>query len=202
LLGEASIKLDDLTALFFGPETLSKARQRRSIGYSLTLAQMPRESSQSGDGGADATLHPLVGKPAPQINLKMLSGDSFQLSQQKGHIVVLDFWASWCGPCMQTMPKLEQLVDEIGSERVQLVAVNIQEARTRIELALERINVNCSVAMDVDGEVAAAYSANAIPQTVIVDAEGGVSHVFVGGGEQTLEQIRAAIQQMLAKQVE
>ena len=199
LLGDSQIKISDLLALYWGPNTSEKARALRSQIYSLTLAQQPRDTGDESGSGANSgsNAHPLVGKPAPEFTLKSLGGESVQLKKLGGQIIVLDFWASWCGPCMQTMPQLEQLMGEFDQTRVKLLAINIQEPKTKIELALKRLNIAPEVLLDVDGEIATAYSANAIPQTVIIDPSGTVSHVFVGGGNQVLNQIRQALKDQL-----
>ena len=199
LLGDSQIKISDLLALYWGPNTSEKARALRSQIYSLTLAQQPRDTGDESGGGANSgsNAHPLVGKPAPEFTLKDLEGKPVQLKKLGGQIIVLDFWASWCGPCMQTMPQLEQLMGEFDQSRVKLLAINIQEPKTKIELALKRLNIAPEVLLDVDGEIATAYSANAIPQTVIIDPSGTVSHVFVGGGNQVLNQIRQALKDQL-----
>ncbi len=200
LLGDSQIKLADLVALYWGPNMSEKARALRSQIYSLTLAQQPRDAGgdeSAGGTSSGSSAHPLVGKPAPEFGLKSLKGDSVQLKKLGGQIIVLDFWASWCGPCMQTMPQLGQMIGEFDQSRVKLLAINIQESKTKIELALKRLNIEPEVLLDVDGEIAAAYSANAIPQTVIIDPSGTVSHVFVGGGNQVLNQIRQALNEQL-----
>lgn len=200
LLGDSRIKLPDLLALYWGPNTSEKARALRSKIYALTLAQQPRDTGGDESGGGTSSgsnAHPLVGKPAPEFGLKNLKGESIQLKKLGGQIIVLDFWASWCGPCMQAMPQLEQMMGEFDQSRVRLLAINIQESKSKIELALKRLNIEPEVLLDVDGEIAASYSANAIPQTVIIDPSGTVSHVFVGGGNQVLNQIRQALNEQL-----
>lgn len=200
LLGDSQIKIADMLALYWGPNTSEKARALRSQIYSLTLAQQPRDTGGDESGGgasSGSSAHPLVGKPAPEFTLKNLVAESVQLKKLGGQIIVLDFWASWCGPCMQTMPQLEQLMGEFDQSRVKLLAINIQEPKTKIELALKRLNIAPEVLLDVDGEIATAYLANAIPQTVIIDPSGTVSHVFVGGGNQVLNQIRQALKDQL-----
>jgi thiol-disulfide isomerase/thioredoxin len=156
---------------------------------------MPREApdDEEGGGSSQSTSHPLVGKPAPNFKHKNLAGETVQLEKLKGKVIVLDFWATWCGPCMQTMPLLDQMMAEFDSSKVQLYAVNIQEAKNRINLALSRLKIDPEVLLDEEGEVGNAYQANAIPQTVIIDAEGNVVKVFVGGGAGVVNQIRNAL---------
>lgn len=140
---------------------------------------------------------PLVGKPAPDFQLDLLDGKKFQLANGKGRIIVLDFWATWCGPCLQAMPQVEQVIHEFKPEDVQLVAVNLEEAPKQITSTLERHKLNVTVALDRDGVVAGKYAATAIPQTVIIDRAGNVARVFVGGGPKLGGQIREVIQQLL-----
>lgn len=194
LLGESQVPLSEMTVLFWGPNTGLKARELRNQSYRLTLAQMPREAPEDGDSGSSqSAAHPLVGKPAPNFKLKNLAGEAVELEKLRGKVIVLDFWATWCGPCMQTMPLLDQMMTEFDAAKVQLFAVNIQEAKNRIDLALGRLKIEPEVLLDAEGEVGTAYQANAIPQTVIIDAEGNVVKVFVGGGAGVVNQIRNAL---------
>ncbi len=193
LLGSSQVPLAEMTALFWGPNTGQKARELRNQSYRLTLAQMPREAPDDEDSSTKSTAHPLVGKPAPIFTLKNLAGENVQLEKLRGKVIVLDFWATWCGPCMQTMPILDQMMSQFDSSKVQLYAVNIQEPKNRVDLALKRLKIEPEVLLDAEGEVGNAYQANAIPQTVIIDAEGNVVRVFVGGGAGVVNQIRDAL---------
>jgi peroxiredoxin len=151
--------------------------------------------SDGGGGGGEES--PLVGKPAPDFKLKLLSGEDFQLAAQKGKITVLDFFATWCGPCVKAMPLVEEAVHSFPADKVQLVAVNLQEQPKQIEALLARHQLAVTVALDVDGVVAEKYQASAIPQTVIVDAQGNIVKLFVGGGPDLGEQIKKSVQELL-----
>ena len=81
-----------------------------------------------GAGGDSGTESPLVGKPAPDFTLDLVGGKPFHLADSKGkEVVVLDFWATWCGPCLQAMPQVERAVGQFKDQNVRLVAVNLQE---------------------------------------------------------------------------
>src|SRR5207244_3104114 len=154
--------------------------------WKLTDAVEPRyirdAALGSASGRPDAAESGLVGKAAPDVHLELLEGGRFNLTEQKGHVVVLDFWASWCGPCMQAMPQVDAVVEEFAGRGVKLVAVNMQEDRTAASGALERLKIHPSVALDVDGAAAEHYQVTAIPQTVVIGADGNVAQVFVGAG--------------------
>lgn len=200
LLGFCSLEIKKLNQMLFGRDIGAQLRQFQENPWTLALAQYPRVFAEASDGiSPDAGQSSrLVGMPAPDFALKDLDGEQFRLSENRQGIVVLDFWASWCGPCMQTMPQVEEVVDEF-SEDVQLVAVNIQETATRAQAAIERLELGSMVLLDIDGQIAAAYEANAIPQTVIVDREGNVTHVFVGGGSKFVTQFRAALTSLVGE---
>ena len=118
----------------------------------------------------------------------------------RGKVVILDFWATWCGPCLQTMPLVEKVVHEFDDQGVQLIAVNLEEPAKAITAMLERHKLKLTVAMDIDGVAATKYQATAIPQTVIIDREGKVARLFVGGGPKLADQLREALREVLTGQ--
>ena len=154
------------------------------------------------DDGANpnaGTQSPLVGKPAPDFDLKLLGGGKFRLSEHKGHVVVLDFWATWCGPCVNAMPQVDKAVEELKDQQVELVAVNMQEDQKAIKGLLERLDLNPTVALDQDGKTAEKYSVTAIPQTVVIDADGNIARLFVGTSPTFGEQLSASLKGVLEK---
>lgn len=195
LLGECSIAVADLNQLLFGRNITAQIRSFRADPWTLALAQYPRVYLDDGSGEAAPVgmNSEMIGKPAIDFLLRTLDGEAFRLSKNHDRVVVLDFWASWCGPCIQTMPLVEQIVQDMGENQVQLVAVNIQETEARARAAVERLEMNATVLLDIDGQAAAAYQANAIPQTVIIDRAGNVTHVFVGGGPQFVDSFQQAL---------
>ena len=202
LLGACSIEIGDLNQLLFGRNIGDRVREYNDDPWILALAQYPKVYLDDGEGGVgdpnSGKDSALVGNAAPAFGLEKVGGDRFVLDQNRDRVVVLDFWASWCGPCMQTMPLVEEVVTELGVDKVNLVAVNLQENENRISAAIKRLDLkNATVLMDRDGEVAAAYNANAIPQTVIINKKGVVTHVFVGGGARFVANFRAALNEVL-----
>lgn len=200
LLGDCSVAIQELSQLLFGRNVAQQVRAFREDPWTLSLAQYPRvflDDGGTGGAGLGGSDSALVGQPAPDFTLKTLDGQDFRLSKNRDRIVVLDFWASWCGPCIQTMPQVEQVVHELGAENIHLVAVNIQETATRAQIAVDRLEMAATVVLDSDGQTAAVYGANAIPQTVIIGRDGTVTHVFVGGGPKFVTQFRETLQALL-----
>jgi peroxiredoxin len=147
--------------------------------------------------GDDGKGSRLVGKPAPDFKLALLEGGEFQLAKARGRVVVLDFWATWCGPCIKAMPMVERAVGQFPAEQVQLIAVNLQEQPKAIRAMLERHQLHVAVALDVDGVAAERYEASAIPQTVVIDSQGKIARLFVGGSNDLEEKIAGAIRELL-----
>ena len=196
LLGACEQPLAELQSILFGRDVGAQARSLKKELWTLSLAQLPKVYEE-GESASGEDQSPLVGKPAPDFKLQSLDDAPFQLSKQTGKVIVLDFWASWCGPCMKTMPEVDRVVKEVGGNEVELVAINLQEGKDRINTAMGRLAIAANVLMDVDGEVAQLYQANAIPQTVIIDRNGTVTHLFVGGGTKFVEQFSTALKATL-----
>lgn len=199
LIGTCEVDLKELNAILIGPE-IDQAKSTLSFQqWKLRAAPDPLPSESSEGDGSSGQESALVGKPAPPFELDQVDGKKFRLAETKGSIVVLDFWASWCGPCLQTMPQVEKVTSEFGDKKVVLVGVNLEESAAKAKAALDRLGLNLTVALDSDGDTAEKYGATAIPQTVIIDRSGNVSHVFVGANPRFDDVLRDALQKLIEK---
>jgi peroxiredoxin len=200
VLGACQVAIGQVDQLLIGSAIEQAAAQLVYQQWKLKNAPEPKfmTAEEGGEGGGDnGTESPLVGKPAPDFELDLVGGKKFHLADSKGkEVVVLDFWATWCGPCLQAMPQVERAAGEFKDKGVRLVAVNLQETAEQVTALLERQKLHVTVALDRDGTVADKYKAVAIPQTVIVNRDGTVARLFVGGGghlEQTLKDALKAV---------
>ncbi|HWB13294.1 MAG TPA: TlpA disulfide reductase family protein [Pirellulales bacterium] len=192
VLGECHLPLDRVNELFLGDFVRQAATKVAYHGWTLTPAPDPK-AFQEGDSPSEAGKDsPLVGRLAPDFELDLVDGSKFRLSAQKGQTVVLDFWASWCAPCVRSLPKLAQTV-AAQEGNVTLVAVNLQQSADDAKAAIARMGLDIAVALDRDGAVAARYGAAAIPYTVVVNPAGQVARVFIGAGPDTETQLQAAL---------
>lgn len=161
-----------------------------------TFTFTPPEDAQT---EAQAGPHPLLGKPAPAFKLETLEGGEFDLSSQKDkNIVILDFWATWCGPCRKVMPTMEEVAGEYKDRGVYLIAVNLREGVEKIQSFLLEQGLHPAVALDKDGEVGKLYEAKAIPQTVIIDKDGSIQAVHVGATPDLKEALKKELDDLLA----
>jgi thiol-disulfide isomerase/thioredoxin len=118
-----------------------------------------------------------LAESAPKLSLKELGGQTQKLSALRGKIVVLNFWATWCEPCQDELPRLSKLSQAYGGKNVQFVAVSIDEARNRdkIEPLLHRLNVDLDVWTGADLDTLEKFGlGNVVPGTMVIDEKGQV----------------------------
>ncbi len=143
--------------------------------------------------------HPLLGKKAPKIKTDLLAGGKFNLSDHKGSdIVVLDFWATWCGPCVMALPVLIEVTDEYKDRGVRFVAVNQREQKELIKGFLEARKFDFTVAMDKKGAIGQKYYVSGIPQTVIIGPDGTIQAIHNGFSSDMKELLKKEIETLLS----
>ncbi len=191
VLGACRIEMAEMDQVLIGGAIERTAQTLPYQRWKLQPAVEPKFALGGGGAGMESEL---VGKPAPDFEIETLDGQPFRLSAHRGTVVVLDFWATWCGPCVQTLPQVVRAVGKYQDHSVILLAVNLHESPEAIKAMLERLELETTVALDRSGVVAEKYAAVAIPQTVIIDGNGKVARLFIGGGPQYADQLREALE--------
>lgn len=127
-------------------------------------------------------VNPLVGQPAPTFALLKLEGEeAFELKDAIGkQVILLDFWATWCPPCVAGLPKLAEVATDFKDKKVAVYAVNVQEDAATIREFLKENNIEINVLRDAEASVAEKYDVSGIPQTVLIGLDGRVHVVHVG----------------------
>jgi cytochrome c biogenesis protein CcmG, thiol:disulfide interchange protein DsbE len=127
-----------------------------------------------GDGG--------TGKPAPLFRGPTLAGPTFALADLRGRVVLLDFWATWCAPCLAQLPSLRHLDETMGPRGLAVVGINIEGAAARraVDDVVREAGLRYPTVLD-EGEVQRLYGAVALPHLVLIDRSGNVRRVFRGG---------------------
>ena len=136
---------------------------------------------------------------APDFTLPSRTGDSISLSKYRGQVVMINFWASWCGPCRQEMPLLEQMYKKYNRLGFTLVGVNVDEQAADAEKLLAKVPVSFPIALDSKSEVSKLYNVRGMPSSIFIDRQGTVRYVHPGykpGDEvKYQEQIRALLKE-------
>jgi peroxiredoxin len=122
----------------------------------------------------------LEGQVAPDFVLRSATGENLRLSEYRGDVVLINFWATWCGPCRQEMPLLDDLYGRYQRVGFNLLGVNIDEDSRRAMQMVQELGVNFPVLFDENKEVSKLYEVAAMPMTILVDREGIVRHVHHG----------------------
>ncbi len=141
----------------------------------------------------------MEGQLAPDFALKSSTGENLRLSEFRGDVVMINFWATWCGPCRQEMPLLDELYSRYQRVGFSLLGVNIDDDSSRAMDMIEELGVNFPVLFDARKEVSKLYEVEAMPVTVIVDRTGTVRYIHHGykpGYENKyLDQIRSLLRE-------
>jgi thiol-disulfide isomerase/thioredoxin len=165
----------------------------RKSGFAACLALLVWQLGCSNPPAATGELE--AGKPAPNFKLPDLNGNQVTLEQFKGKVVLLDFWATWCGPCRMSMPQLERLQAQYPSD-LALLAINLQEERDQVSSYVRSENIHSRVLLDEQGEVARVYRAGAIPFQVLIDKTGIIRHTQMGFSPRMTDSFRELIEQL------
>jgi thiol-disulfide isomerase/thioredoxin len=199
-LGECSLPWSSVVRISLGDAIAVDASQNRYGKWKLQHAPDPKfvsESEGGNDRPNDTPQMRMIGQGAPEFDLMRIDGTPFKLKENRGKILIVDFWATWCGPCIRSIPSLIEISKEYKEAGVELVLVNCEEPETRVRPFLERLKSIPTVVLDTDGTVSKQYNVAAIPQTVLIDRDGGIVEVFVGASDENEELLRKKIETLI-----
>ena len=181
-------------ALFCGSACTAPPAKAQNDAKAPASSTAPAADAEQGKNTAS-----LKGQPAPDFAVDTLDGKRVKLSDYKGKVVLLDFWATWCPPCVAGLPHINDLAQsQLRYDKgLVVLAVNLREAPERVRKFIEAKNLALTVAMDTEGEVAEAFLVEPLPTTVVIDRQGKVSEVFLGQPEK-LTAIDEAVDKALA----
>lgn len=150
------------------------------VHYEVKVKMAPI-AELNGGGSVEQSGNLTVGEEVPDFSAIDLNGANVTLSDFRDReVVVLDFWATWCQPCIQSMPSLEDLDDHFGERGARILAVNVGENPDLVREFVDDMEFGVRVVMDEDEEISGAYGVRGIPQLVIVGMDGQVAHIEIG----------------------
>ena len=118
--------------------------------------------------------------PAPAFSLNAVGGQKVSLSQYKGQVVMINFWATWCGPCRQEMPLLDAMYKKYKKMGFTLIGVNVEPDSKAAEAFLKTMPVTFPVAFDPDSSISKLYSVQGMPSSIIIDRKGNARVIHRG----------------------
>lgn len=142
----------------------------------------------AGSAVAKSAKHQELKGPAKDFTLKSRSGKNVRLSDLRGRVVMLNFWASWCGPCRQEMPLLDKLAQRYGPAGFELLGINVDADKKLADAVLKEIPVGFEILYDPDSKVSDAYKIDSMPSTIMIDCDGNLNYLhrgYVPGDEKT-----------------
>lgn len=146
--------------------------------YGLDLGGKDRGSREYIESG-NIPVSPAVGSTAPDFTLSNLNDEEFNITEMRGKIVVLNFWATWCEPCKLEMPFFEEL-HHAGHPDLHIWGVNFDEPPQQVEIFIEELNLSFPILLDPGGDVQDLYRVRGYPTTYIVDKEGVIRFHHIG----------------------
>lgn len=140
------------------------------LAVSLTLAS----PSRAGE------LRALEPRAAPTLELPGLGGVTHRLADWRGQVVLLNFWASWCQPCVEEMPGIQRLAGQMQNRGFVVIGVNVAETKKRATRSVEQMGVTFPVLLDAEGETFRAWGGKALPTSALIDRQGRLRYVGLG----------------------
>lgn len=154
------------------------------IGLGVLLLAALQASGLLGGGKAEdffggAIQSPQVGKPAPDFALETVDGHTLRLSEQRGKPVLINFWATWCGPCLVEMPNIQKIYEKYPGQ-FEVLAVNADESEREVQKFAEKMNLTFPILLDPGNKVNELFHLRGYPTTFVLDADGIVQVQHIG----------------------
>ena len=142
-------------------------------------------------------LKPWTGGATPPLSLQDLDGRPHRLEDYRGKVVLINFWATWCGPCREEMPSMNNLRASLAGRPFVVLAVNLAEPEARIRRFMEEVPLDFLILLDRDTAVAKAWKARILPASFLVGADGRIRYSVLGEIDWSQARVRKAILEML-----
>jgi thiol-disulfide isomerase/thioredoxin len=148
-------------------------------------------------GAGAAELKAWAGGATPPLVLQDLRGRTHQLADYRGKVVLVNFWATWCEPCLAEMPSIERLRKSFAGQPFEVLAVNLGEPLGRVERFLERVPLGFPILLDRASGAARAWKVRVVPASFLVGPDGRIRYVRYGDLDWSSEPVRKRVAELL-----
>lgn len=166
---------------------------KKHIQFSVLLTLL---SSMLVSFSVSAATEELKGK-APNFTLKSRSGKNIKLSELRGNVVMVNFWASWCGPCREEMPLLDQMAKKYERLGFTLLGVNVEQDNGSAKKYLSEVPVSFQILFDSTNQVSKLYNVSAMPSTVLIDRNGNQRYLHKGYKTGDINKYKKLVKQLI-----
>src|SRR5512132_1796853 len=184
MLDGASSGIATLRAMF-SSIVCERRSMWRLLALALAFCAVPAFAAAAGD-------------VAPTFALPTASGETVALDKLRGRIVYVDFWASWCGPCRQSFPWMNEMQAKYGGRGLAIVAINVDKKRADAERFLQQTPAAFTIVFDEPGATPGAYAVKGMPSSYLIDAQGKVAAVEIGFFDDHKASLEERIRELLA----
>jgi peroxiredoxin len=143
-------------------------------------------------------LKPWTGGPTPPLALQDPSGKAHDLAAYRGKVVVVNFWATWCPPCIVEMPSMQALRERLAGRGFEVLAVNVMDSEEKIAAFREAELIDLPVLMDRDGAVAKRWKVRMLPRSFVIDRQGVIRYQLVGDANWTGPEVAPLIERLIS----
>ena len=137
-------------------------------------------AAASHPAGADLLPYPVDDQASPALSLSDLGGTQHSLSAYRGNVVLVNFWATWCAPCLIEMPGMQRLMSAMKDRPFAILAVNVKEAKAKVWRFKNLLKVNFPALLDSDGAATEAWEVQFYPTSFLIDSEGNIRYTAYG----------------------
>jgi len=189
-----------VAAIIFWP---TEAETTEDVVVEETVEEQPAKSEEKSEeqkelDEVEATTLIQVGDEAPDFTVNMLDGRTIKLSELRGKVVMVCFWATWCPPCRQELAHLQEgVIDQFAGKEFVVLPISRGEGRDVVEKFITDNGYKFAVGLDPDQSIYRLYATNFIPRTFIVGKDGKVVYRVAGYDEKSAEEVNAAIAKAL-----
>ncbi len=144
-------------------------------------------------------LKPYSGEALSDFTLSDMAANAHTLSHYRGKVVMVNFWATYCGPCIKEMPSMQRLKDKLNGKAFEILAIDMAEEKADVSAFLQRhkIAVNFPILLDTEGEVIEQWMVSAVPTTFIIDPQGKIRYALYGGLEWDNDEVTTVIRGLI-----